>query len=750
MNRKRRSSAGPLLAVALSMLLLPVPAAGLTISIPPAPFPELGETQLFARIDSLETQYAVLEGEARAECAVRIGDSYAALGRSKDLIVAQSYYDEALRVRPDFRAARRRSAIEYSRSGYDILARNRMEPLVEQDPGSIEDLLLLARIEYIAARRAAHRKGFDAAYQLYVTAIGLAPDHPEALAGAAATSLLVQNVELALSCAHRWRRVEPASDAAWILGATAEFRRGHFERAWPDFLRGLFHADEPTRQVFLGESMLLAEGVLASIARDTIDPARARRILDLDPDAAYVDWRALANDPRIRPELVETWWMRHDDSPESFVNETQLEYWSRLVESDLRFGRPEAGLRGWDTLPGEVWVRLGRPGFEYNFIARQNVDLEFQQAPGLSTAELGEFKQIGPLLFPVSRRYWNWAYRIDGVSWRIQFMDTSWGEGQWGVSPNSPTDIGILRNELAFVEPRRQRGPDAFEVAVDVARFARGEESILETAVSVRPEALVDSLFAYDSVMVAWTLFDDQDNLIDEVSRMLGPDRCMSRLLALSGQSPSTWGGDPRITLIGARVPTGRYRIKVRATEPRSGLFTERTLEVAVPGETTPAELAISSIQLSHGLPEWDPESAFPPEFVKHGRAVVYAPRAIIEGDLLGVFYEVENLSRDASGQTRFDVEYAVYRGTGEVRLLAMLGQLDLEEVEEIEPTTVQYLQERTGVSPEGAVVKGTEIDVTGLPEGDYVLRVQIHDLLDGRTCSGTVAFRRPPRLASR
>jgi len=63
--------------------------------------------------------------------------------------------------------------------------------------------------------------------------------------------------------------------------------------------------------------------------------------------------------------------------------------------------------------------------------------------------------------------------------------------------------------------------------------------------------------------------------------------------------------------------------------------------------------------------------------------------------------------------------------------------------VEEVDLATVEYLRERTRVSPDGPVVKGTTGAISGLREGDHVLRITIEDLVGGKDCAETVAFRR-------
>jgi hypothetical protein len=310
-------------------------------------------------------------------------------------------------------------------------------------------------------------------------------------------------------------------------------------------------------------------------------------------------------------------------------------------------------------------------------------------------------------------------------------------------------DVGLLRHETPFVATA-PAVDEPFELGVSISRFPRGSESIIETAISVRSLVPVDSVFAIagaDSTIIEWTLTDAEGEQVDQVLRTVTDATRLSVLMAASGQPPATVAGDPRLSAIGARLIPGVYQVRVRAINPRNGRFTAKAYRVRVPAPDPAAGLAMSSVQLSHGLREWNEGSRVPPEFVKHGRSVIAAPRAVIEGNSLGVFYELDHLGVDETGQTRFDVEYAVYEGTGQIRLLAMLGTFDPDELEEIDLSTVQYLQERTGVSPQGLVVKGTEIDISGLRAGDYVLLITVEDLISGQECASAVAFRRPGRL---
>ena len=600
---------------------------------------------------------------------------------------------------------------------------------------------MLARIKFVEGREMAHLANMGPAYQLFLSALGREQDSVDALYGTAVTALLVENYQLAGSCAARLIEMDASSRQARYLSGAAQLRLGNHAPAWLAYLRALAAAPPEEREVFLGGTVLVEDEQLVPVARETLDPERVRAMLGEKDPQSSIDWYRVLEDPAIRTRVLERWWMQHDPSPAEFQNENELEYWTRLVEADLWFGQPETGVRGWDTYPGEVWIRMGRPERRVHWMPENGGSASRQ-----SLENLGFAGHRSGLLLREPRNMWDWHYRINGLWTIVQFTDTSYGRPTWGVGLASPVDVGILRHETPFVAPT-PAVVEPFELGVSISRFPRGRESIIETTISVRSLAPVDSVFAMagdDSTIIEWTLSDAEGELVDHVVRTVTDATRLSRLIADSGQPSASVVDDPRLAAIGARVSPGVYQIRVRAINPRTGRFTAKAYRVQVPDPDPASGLAMSSVQLSHGLREWNEGSRVPTEFVKHGRSVIAAPRAVIEGNALGIFYELEKLGVDETGQTRFDVEYAVYEGTGQIRLLAMLGTFDPDEMEEIDLSTVQYLQERTGVSPQGLVVKGTEIDISALRAGDYVLLITVTDLLVDQDCASAIAFRRP------
>ncbi|RKZ12728.1 hypothetical protein DRQ53_14395, partial [bacterium] len=618
-------------------------------------------------------------------------------------------------------------------------ARARLESLISLQPDSVGHRLMLARLTFVNARQMAHAQRMAPAYQLYLSALARDKDSPEALYGTAITALLVENFRLAQSCAEHLIEQDPSNrDALYVSGAAQE-RLGLHGPAWLEFLRAFAQAPEVERAAFLGGSPLVQEDQLLRMARTTIDPARARKLSGNEDPSSKIDWYVVLADPDVRAEILERWWMRHDPSPAEFQNESELEYWTRLVEADLLFAQPEAGLRGWDVLPGEVWIRMGRPQRQAHWVTETGGSASTQQLEHALRRSSGN-------LVASPKNMWNWDYRTNGLWTTVQFIDESYGRPNWGVGPASAVDIGKLRNETPFVAAA-PTVIEPFDLGVNICRFSRGSNSVLETAISVREHVPADSLFVVvgaDSTIIEWTLSNAEGEPIDQVTRTLTDRSQLSVLMAASGQSLPVIADDPRLTAIGAHVPPGQYEIRVRAINSATGRFSAKAFRIRVPEHVPDAGLAMSSVQLSHGLKTWTQGSALPLEFVKHGRSVLASARAVIEGNALGVYFELENLAIGDNGRTDFDVEYAIYEGTGRVRLLAMLGDFNRDELEEVELSTVQYLHEQTGVSADGLVVKGTEVDVSALRPGDYVLLITVHDLIAGGETAAAVAFRRP------
>lgn len=81
----------------------------------------------------------------------------------------------------------------------------------------------------------------------------------------------------------------------------------------------------------------------------------------LEPDTVQV-WNemlgAVAGDDSV---FVPPFWDEHDPSPGTALNERFVVHASRTAMANFLYGDDDLGLRGWETAPGEFYIRYGRP-----------------------------------------------------------------------------------------------------------------------------------------------------------------------------------------------------------------------------------------------------------------------------------------------------------------------------------------------------------------------------------------------------
>lgn len=112
----------------------------------------------------------------------------------------------------------------------------------------------------------------------------------------------------------------------------------------------------------------------------------------------------------------QTFWLLNDPRYLTGYNERSLEHYSRLVYSDIRFGGMFRDTRGWETEPGQVIVRYGKPSGEtristktdsYMMLVYPEFGFRF-----MDLAKAGKFTFFSPKVsgapsFEAIRRAWN-------------------------------------------------------------------------------------------------------------------------------------------------------------------------------------------------------------------------------------------------------------------------------------------------------------------------------------------------------
>jgi hypothetical protein len=248
-----------------------------------------------------------------------------------------------------------------------------------------------------------------------------------------------------------------------------------------------------------------------------------------------------------------------------------------------------------------------------------------------------------------------------------------------------------------------------------------------------------------DSVAVEWALFDADGERMDYRREVLRDADRRSALHRRCGAPATTLESDPFLLSIGARVLPGTYRVAVEVAEFEGGVGLARVVQVEVEDPGPASLLAISDLQLASAMRPYVPGTGIDPRLVKFGAVVLPVPDLRVPADAseVALYFEARHLATDDLGRTNFDVRYEVFVSTREVRNLALTEVFRRSDLERVEPLTMEFLEEQTGVSREGVVVKGAPIDVSDLAPGDYVLVVTVIDRLAKREVSGALPFRK-------
>jgi len=712
---------------------------------------QLTGDQIFDRIDSLESVLDSGIEHNRAHIYWRLAQLYISTDKAKHRWHALDLLDQASELdpdnpEPDWLWAELASSMEYHSA-----VRDRLAETVERHPGQVETYIVLGRAEFRLGIRRLHESRLRSAKAVWREAVDVDSTRSEVWHGLAACALALEEYRLARRCGRSLARLSPATGL--FIEAASALRLGDEELAWSRYAEALDLVDESERAVFLRGQGFLDGDDLAAIAEAAVSRPQAFAILSelgKDPQPGdNIDWNLVLQNPEVRERVLDEWWAQLDDRPAQAWSTGELDYWTRLVEADVLFGQPGHSRRGWNTPAGEVWVRWGRPTSVY-----------YDPGGAGGTSRIDALGAAGVRFPPEhflplgSPPIWVWTYRSPGTWISFLFTDIS-RTSAWTPSESSIRDLTDLRAQMPIRVEANEAKP--FYVAVSAVAFPRpDQDAIVETYIALEPTELLSQLATpaqqkmlwytdRDTIaLVDWSITDDSGQRIDHARRVVDRSARRSVVLQALGRRFRSGPEDPYLVAIGARLPAGRYRIGVEVLDPVTGAFSTDGFTILVP-EPEPGELLeMSGLEIASAFTLWSPWAGVPPEFIKYAMAVVPAPahRVPSGSSTLGVYFELRNLAVDATGTSSFDVRYAIYQSSREIRDLAFQFRPDMDGLELIAPASMTFLEETSGQSPEGLVVKGTELDVGGLSPGDYVLVVSIHDRLAEYSSSQATVFR--------
>ena len=717
----------------------------------------LSRHELFAQIDSLQALARRQEGPARAESVYAIAQRLLATNLLKHRRHALELLEEAARLDPTLYAPRRLMAATAARMHYDRQALKWYGQLGRDFPARSLSWRLLGDLHFLLARRTLDAAAFEEAERAHARALRVDPADLEArvrLAGDRAALQRWDGLDTLLAPACRdsvWAAV------AFLLRACGRTRRGDERGAWEDFHHALARADSATREVFVyGRRFFQQSRILEDQAARLSPDSLAAALRRLDPrwrEEDGLNAEKALQDSTILRQALENYWRGKNPWPTHLSNQSRLRYWSRLVEAELLFGRPEDGLRGWDRAPGRAWVRWGRP----------SATLYLPASNGSRSDDLATFFfEPGMILPPSTVGVWAWDYRSAWNHFSILFEDRVMN-GDWLAHDSTAR---LLRNAqkrqpILLISDAEAGDEPSFGIALDTAAFHRPRgATTLESYILVRRKSdSGDARVTGDGkgdgdggFQLEWAVFDEHDRRVEYEKRTVGPADRIDRLRRAMGLVPDDGDADAWVVSLAADLPPGGYRVAVDVLDPSDGAHRSREVRLVIPLREE-GTLSISDLELASTFQGLSGEEDLPPSLVKHAFGILPLVDGVLPADArrLAVYYEVYNLQKGMDGLTHFNVDYRVYRRRGGGHDWN-LHDGDVVDLTPLDPVGARFLDESTAVSGWEHVVKGGALDVSTLGPGRYVLEIVIADQVSGRLARSWAPFvkKAGPRSPSR
>lgn len=546
---------------------------------------------------------------------------------------------------------------------------------------------------------------FDRAIADFDTVIRLRPAGAEGWLALVPMRYESGDLSGAWEAAERALASRPRIVEAGLAAAYTSYRMGNVERADSLFRVTIPKLSPGLAALFGNVAPILGAENRGDAGRDDRRPAaRAHGSLGGAPP---VEPSSEVGDSTASRTITEEAWLGLDVDPTTDVNETQLEFWSRVAHAWFVF---------WDPLrPGldsraDLYIRYGPPRqVELN---PDGVPLSFQPN-ALNAGTRGPQRRArSELSYPMGVVRWNYPELGMGVVLNDRSLMGRFEPAvSRGFMPGQVPNPAILarRGDLLSlgegraVFPTQPPGPMRLELAGAVAGFEgdAGPQLFAQVLARGAPD---------DALTARWVV---QDSSGRTVTRGEGP-------LGVSGCDPA----ERQLGEVAQVLPPGSYRlaISVRNERRHRGLY-RATLTLPERREA----LAMSDVVLTCG----DPALAV-------GRGSVRID-ANVDGRVRGAspvaaYFEIYRLAPDAGGQARFEIEYAVRR----LRFASLPG----ERRRRREPVLLSSTS-REEAQAAGLRRQFVTVPVLALAPGRYQLEIRVRDLVSGTQVERAVAFDR-------
>lgn len=395
-----------------------------------------------------------------------------------------------------------------------------------------------------------------------------------------------------------------------------------------------------------------------------------------------------------RQEYDERYWRLTDPLYLTDANERRLEHLARVAYADLRFSAPEAGLRGWETDQGIIYVRYGPP---------------------LSIASFGAspYSQGNP--YAVGRRSIIWSYGKDGPVFIFRQMPGY-------MNARFAGDYKFIADNYRYLAPSTYDNipsiPELFELPIQLARFrgASVDEIALEIHAALPLEDMARDLdLARGEFETGLFLINDRG---DKIIERVGTD-----VLSYAESSELNENRSWRVILSpGATM--------VAAVETRDAV----TWRAAAARDTFTAEsftddsLTISDILVADYVKPLVEEPRSRSDFEIWANAAM----EFRSGDPVHIYYEIYGLDQDSEGFASYDVSIQVRvkkltRGGGISALLGLLADSWGFSIVGDDRLELRYSRQ-VKMDGRDRVTEFLSLDPQEVPAGEYEIRLRIWD----------------------
>lgn len=367
-----------------------------------------------------------------------------------------------------------------------------------------------------------------------------------------------------------------------------------------------------------------------NIAKSLMRPAEVRIIESIKPILSSAALQEM-NESFIKIDsaaVLERIWKSKDPFYLTEFNERKLEHFSRMAYANLRFSFPEKDIEGWQTDRGKVFIRYGNPKYKY------------RTHPYIGTYVSGTRNPLHH-----SKEYWiyddfHFIFEDQYLSGNYSF---AWEDG------NQPDFKYVYEEMIEDIPDFYRVFPDShmFQVPLEMAAF-KGSEGKTELEISYAiPSEYIN--FAQKNYELNQGLFFFDDSW-DAVLKYTGKLKLDNHNIIEAN--------DRRYGMSGfqARLNPGNYHFALEFMDQNSKKCASIHKEVVV--DTFFADqFQMSDVLLAHSLE--------PPE---SNRLTTRADFRIIPNPMrtyeakkpIPIYFEIYNLSPNASGASRYTIEYKV------------------------------------------------------------------------------------------